>query len=168
MKWLALVASLALSGCSMTVNALHPHPSVSVSGDTSKYTLDASAIPDDYEPGRMVHIHQFHETLANALHSAVSERFTAAPDPTATKLVFTEMDMSFSNIADIGVFLLLRFHAKWVGPDGKTIAEVGGTAKPVNVTETGERHVEDAVEVMFGQLVEGLDRALHPGAPAPR
>jgi hypothetical protein len=164
MRWFALVATLALAGCSMTVNALHPRPSVSVSGDLGKFALDASAIPDDYEPGRLVHIHQFRQTLANALHAAVGERFSATADPAAVRLVFTDMSMEFSNISDIGVFLLIRFHAKWLAADGHLIAEVGGTAKPVNVTETGERHVEDAVEVMFGQLVDGLDKALHPGA----
>ncbi len=164
MRFLALVAALALSGCSLTVNALHPRPSVSVSGDVGKFAIDASAVPDDYEPGRLVHIHQFRQTLANGLHAAVGDRFVSGADPTAARLVFTEISMEFSNIGDVGVFLLIRFHAKWLGADGKLLSEVGGTAQPTNPTETGERHVEDAVENMYTQIIQGLDNAMHPDA----
>ena len=48
---------------------------------------------------------------------------------------------------------------RWYGPGGVKIASLAGVAQPRNPTETGPRHLEDVVEVMYEETVHGLEKA---------
>lgn len=58
----------------------------------------------------------------------------------------------------MGRFVTLRYRAKWISPEGELIAEVAGAAQPRNPTETGERHLEDVIEVMYERMIDGFDQ----------
>jgi hypothetical protein len=78
--------------------------------------------------------------------------------------------LAFSNLGDMGRFLTIRYRAHWADPNGQVLAEVAGTAQPRNPTDTGARHLEDVVEVMYEKVIDGLDKASHnhDTAPVPR
>ena len=64
-----------------------------------------------------------------------------------------------ANLGVYGRFLNVRYRARWLTKDGETVAQVAGIAKPRNPLETGPRHIEDVVEVMYEMMVEGLNKA---------
>lgn len=154
-----LLALLVLSvGCATTIRELHPHPGTTLKGTTGKFTLVTSAIADEYEPGRDVHLRQMKQTLQNAMEAATGTRYSSKADPDATRLVFSELSPSFVKLGANDNVVLLTFRAAWQAPDGTVIADVAGNAGPTNPGEhSQQRRVEDAVEAMFQQLINGLD-----------
>jgi hypothetical protein len=99
----------------------------------------------------------------NGFHNAVGDKFVDS-NQKSLHLVITQTDMEMSNLGNIGRFLTIRYRAKWIGADGQLVAEVAGVAEPRNPTETGPRHLEDVIEVMYERMIEGFDRATHVGA----
>ncbi|MEO6953812.1 MAG: hypothetical protein ABI321_18565 [Polyangia bacterium] len=154
-----LLAALVLSaGCAVTIKELHPHPGTTLKGTTGKFTLVTSAIADDYEPGRDVHLHDMKQTLQNAMQAAAGTRYSSKADPDATRLVFSELSPSFVKLGADDNVILFTFRASWQAPDGTVIADIAGNAGPTNPGEHSQkRRVEDAIEAMFQQLVNGLD-----------
>jgi hypothetical protein len=166
-KPLAVVAlAVFFSGCSMTVGATNPRPSVVVSGDSPHFALDVQRVKSDFDVER-VHIKEFRTTLTNAFRNAVGSKYAEAKGSDAVVLSFESVEIELSNLGDIGKFLTLRFRGKWLTPDNEVIAEFAGVAQPRNPTETGPRHLEDVVEVMYEKAVGGLNEALRL-APPPR
>lgn len=150
-----LVLAVA-TGCSMTVNAMNPRPNVVVAGDGVPMAIDVGAIADDYDVGR-VHIHEFRKSVATGFKNAVGDKATT--DPHALKLVVSQVSMELSNLGSLGQFVTIRYRARWLDERGHTVAQVAGVAQPRNPTETGPRHLEDAVEVMVESMIDGLDKA---------
>lgn len=142
----------------MTVNAVNPRPNVVVSGQTGALALDASKVPDDYVIDRVT-IHQFKQSLQNGFSNAVGDKLANVADKRALKLVVTSVQMELANMPPLGRFLNIRYRAKWIAPGDQVVAEVAGVAKPRNPLEPGPRHVEDAVEVMMENMIDGLDKA---------
>ena len=159
----AVVAlSLLLPACSMTVNAVNPRPNVVVAANTGTLTVDVNAVSDDHEVGRVT-IHEFRKSLANGFRNAVGDNLAAPSDRSAVRLVITSVDLELANLGGLGQFITMRYRAKWMGSNGQTLAQVAGVARPRNPTETGPRHLEDAIEVMFENMIEGLDKATRRG-----
>ncbi|MFO0668933.1 MAG: hypothetical protein U0235_04785 [Polyangiaceae bacterium] len=159
-----LVLAVA-TGCSMTVNALNPRPNVVVAGDGMPMAIDVGGISDDYEIGR-VHVHEFKKSLTAGFRNAVGDKATT--DAGALRLVVSQVSMELANIGSIGQFVTIRYRAKWLDGQGRTVAQVAGVAQPRNPTETGPRHLEDAIEVMVENMIDGLDKATRRDrAPAP-
>lgn len=156
---LALGVALAtlLPACSMTVNAVNPRPNVVVSNHAGALALDASQVPDDFVIERIT-IHEFKKSLSNGFKNAVGDNL-ASNDKGAVKLIITSVQMELANMPPLGRFLNIRYRAKWAAPDGTTVAQVAGVARPRNPLEPGPRHVEDAVEVMMENMIDGLDKA---------
>lgn len=142
----------------MTVNAVNPRPNVVVGANAGTLTVDVKAVADDHQVGR-VSIHEFRKSLANGFRNAVGDNHASASDKSALRLVITNVDLELANIGGLGQFITMRYRAKWVGANGQTLAQVAGVARPRNPTETGPRHLEDAIEVMFESMIEGLDKA---------
>jgi hypothetical protein len=162
---LPLVA-LALTGCSFTMGAVNPRPNVVVGRKVTTLAVDTAKVVDVQEPkgtspnGTIylshVHINEFRTTLENGFRNAVGAHYASGTAP--VKLVFDSADLEFSNLGGLGRFLTIRYRAHWETGRGDLIAEVAGTAQPRNPTETGVRHLEDVVEVMYEKLIDGLDK----------
>ena len=158
MKNVLLAALLLSFGCGTTVMELHPHPGTTLKGTTGVFSLDASAIADDYEPGHDVHLHRVRQSISNGLQAACGSRFSSKADPNATRLVFSEFSPTFITMGNRTDVILLTFRAAWQNPDGTVLAEVAGNAGPTDPNANSQqRRVEDAMEAMYQQLVNGLD-----------
>jgi hypothetical protein len=155
---LVLLLALCLPACSMTVNAVNPRPNVVVGPHAGTLSLDVASVSDDYEVGR-VSIHQFRKSLTTAFRNAVGDNLAASGDKGSVRLVISSVELELANLGQLGQFVTMRYRAKWTSPDGKVLAQVAGVARPRNPTETGPRHLEDAIEVMFENVIEGLDKA---------
>lgn len=162
-----LLFSLLLAsatGCTMTVHAVNPRPNVVVPASSPKYSVDVSRVPDHFEVERVT-IDEFRTTLSRGFQNAVGSRFSSPKNHDSVVLVFDNIEAELNNLGSIGRFLSLRFRGRWLTPDNQLIAEFAGVAQPRNPTETGDRHVEDAVEVMYEKVISGLDESVRP---APR
>jgi hypothetical protein len=157
-----------LSGCTATLGAVNPRPNVVIGRGVSTISLDASKVADEQEPKGQatpgtfnmwsVKIKDFRTTLDNGFRNAVGSHFSS--DPSArTRLVIDTADLEFSNLGGLGRFMTIRYRAHWNDAKGELLAEVAGTAQPTNPTETGQRHLEDVVEVMYEKMIDGLDKA---------
>jgi len=70
-----------------------------------------------------------------------------------------QADIETSNLGQLGRFLIIRYKGAWYDQEKNRIASFAGIAQPRNPTETGPRHLEDVVEVMYEQMVAGLEKA---------
>jgi hypothetical protein len=145
---------LSASGCSMTMGEVHPRPNVMVRGSAGPFGLDVGKeVADTQELGNVT-INEFRRTLRNGFRSAVGSRFT---DKGGVRLSIDSAELQIENLGGIGRFLAIRYRARWLAPDNAVIAELAGVAQPRNPLETGPRHLEDVVEVMYESLVKGLE-----------
>jgi hypothetical protein len=155
-----------LSGCTMTVPAVSPTPSVAVSGDGT-YSLDVSKVPDLIEPGRNVEITEVRKSIQTGFENAVGDAYRRDG---GMRLVFDSFDASIDS-GMVGV-LRITYKVRWVAEDGKVVARAAGTALPKNPLQTGDDHWRDVLEVMFEQIVAAFDKAQErrrdapPGEPA--
>jgi len=166
MKAALVVSALALSACSTTIGAVNPRPNVVVAAQAPSVGIDVGKVADVQQPKgessngviylSHVTIRDFRQTLRNGFRNAVGEHF--AQDAAPLRLVLDTADLEFSNLGNLGRFLTIRYRAHWLDRDGRTVAEVAGTAQPRNPTETGPRHLEDVVEVLYEKLIDGFDR----------
>ncbi len=159
---LAAAAVALLSGCTATFGEVFPRPNVAISGSAEDFALDLTAVPDVVELDR-VRLEQFGRTLLNGFKSAVGSHF-AEPPQEATTLVLQRVEPEFAHVGQFR-YLTIRYRAVWRGSKGEVLGEVAGMAEPRNPAETGARHLEDVVEVMYEQLINGLSK-VRPGAPA--
>jgi hypothetical protein len=151
---------LSTAACSVTVGEVHPRPNVMVSGAAGPFGLDvAKDVADTQELGNVT-VTEFRRTLRNGFRSAVGSRFT---DKGGVRLSIEYAELQIENLGGIGRFLAIRYRARWLAPDNTVIAELAGVAQPRNPLETGPRHLEDVVEVMYESLVKGLES--EPAAP---
>jgi hypothetical protein len=147
------------AGCSVTVGEVHPRPNVIVGKGAGPFGLDvAKEIPDTQELGNVT-ITEFRRSLRNGFRSAVGSRFT---EKGGVRLSIDSAELQMENLGAVGRFLAIRYRARWLAPDNTVIAELAGVAQPRNPLETGPRHLEDVVEVMYESLVQGLDAEPSP------
>jgi hypothetical protein len=156
---------LTLGGCGFTIGAVNPRPNVAVSRKVGTASVDTSKIEDIQHPDSegaaainlwKVSIKEFRTTLENGFRNAVGSHY--ASEGGATRLVFDEAELRFANFADLGRFLTIRYRLHWTDARGNVVAELAGVAQPRNPTETGRRHLEDVVEVLYEQAIDGLDK----------
>jgi len=157
-------AFFALTGCSMTVGAVNPRPNVVVPAGGPKYSVDVSRVRDHVELERVT-INRFRATLQNGFANAVGSKLSTPQSHDSVVLVLDSVEPELSNLGDIGRFVTVRFRGRWMTPDDQVIAEFAGVAHPRNPTETGKRHLEDVVEVMYEKIINGLNEAVR-SAPA--
>jgi hypothetical protein len=156
-----------LSGCTATLGAVNPRPNVVIARSVSTVSIDTSKVTDEQEPkgqatpGTLnmwtVKIKDFRTTLDNGFRNAVGSHFATGTSG-HTQLVIDMADLEFSNLGGLGRFMTIRYRAHWNDAKGQLLAEVAGTAQPTNPTETGQRHLEDVVEVMYEKMIDGLDK----------
>jgi hypothetical protein len=140
---------------------------VVVGAKVSSISLDTTKVVDVQQPkgssptGTIylagITVSDFRTTLENGLKNAIGNHYSSAATA-PLRLVFDSADLELSNLGDLGRFLTVRYRARWVDQSGQTIAEIAGTAQPRNPTETGARHLEDVVEVMYEKVIDGLDK----------
>ena len=150
----------------MTIGAVNPRPNVVVGAKVTSVGVDVAKIADVQQPKGVsprgtvylgnVTIKDFRQTLRNGFRNAVGQHHAEASAP--LELVVDTADLEFSNLGDLGRFLTIRYRAHWIDGGGNVVAEVAGTAQPRNPTETGTRHLEDVVEVLYEKLIDGLDK----------
>src|SRR5262249_52900898 len=151
------------SGCS--IHAVDPHPTVVVGANSAKIRLDATAIGDAQKlDGTWYTIEEVKKSLENGLANLAGEKYgPGAKDSMVLKI--TQLQFGINHA--LGNFISARYRAKWIGADGQQIAEVAGVAKPRNPFESSpKRHLEDVIEVMYENMVNGYDKATHPNAPS--
>jgi hypothetical protein len=158
-----VVGAVALTaGCSVTVGAVNPRPNVVVSADAPRFSLDANQVPDTIELDRVT-LQRFRTTLSRGFANAVGSKLSKVEAHDSVVLVLDKVEPEMSNLGNIGRFVSMRFRGRWMTPDNKLIAEFAGVAQPRNPTESGKRHIEDVVEVMYERIIGGLDQALRHG-----
>ena len=176
--FLVVGAVTVTTGCSVTVGAVNPRPNVVVAADAPRFSLDANQVPDTIELDRVT-LQKFRTTLSRGFANAVGSKLSRPEAHDSVVLVLDKVEPEMSNLGNIGRFVSMRFRGRWMTPDNRLIAEFAGVAQPRNPTESGKRHIEDVVEVMYERIIGGLDEALrhelhdndrHPGAgvSAPR
>jgi hypothetical protein len=157
--FLAAGAVVLTIGCSVTVGAVNPRPNVVVGADAPRFSLDANQVPDTIELDRVT-LQKFRTTLSRGFANAVGSKLSKPEAHDSVVLVLDKVEPEMSNLGSIGRFVSMRFRGRWMTPDNRLIAEFAGVAQPRNPTETGKRHIEDVVEVMYERIINGLDEAL--------
>jgi hypothetical protein len=152
-------AVIVTAGCSTTVGAVNPRPNVVVAADAPRFSLDANQVPDTIELDRVT-LQRFRTTLSRGFANAVGSKLSRPEAHDSVVLVLDKVEPEMSNLGNIGRFVSMRFRGRWMTPDNRLIAEFAGVAQPRNPTESGKRHIEDVVEVMYERIIGGLDDAL--------
>lgn len=153
-----------MTGCHATVGAVNPRPNVVVPSNSPKYSVDVSRVKDHVELDHVT-IERFRTTLSRGFANAVGSKLSTPQAQDSVVLVLDGVEAELSNLGNLGRFLTLRFRGRWMTPDNQLIAEFAGVAQPRNPTETGNRHLEDVVEVMYEKVISGLNDTLRQ-APA--
>jgi hypothetical protein len=152
------------------VARVNPGPTFGGRPAPPKYSVDVSRVPTEVELDRVT-IAALRTTLHRGFANAVGSRLSTPEAHDSMVLVFDSVEPEMSNLGTIGRFVTIRFRGRWMTPDDQVLAEFAGTAQPRNPTETGERHLEDVVEVMYEKIIGGLSDALRnergntPAAP---
>jgi hypothetical protein len=169
-KLLLLIASLVLAssvvGCSATVGAVSPRPNVMIGANSGPYAIDLRQVRDIQEMDRVT-VENFRQSVQTGFRNAVGTRL-ANEKAQAFRLVVESADLELSNLGNLGRFITIRFRARWFLPDGTELAGVAGVAQPRNPTETGNRHLEDVIEVMLEKMIDALDESMKRQAPGTR
>lgn len=160
------VGILGNTGCVWTYHAVNPRPNVIITGETGTYGVRISRRIEDIQELNGLKIEDVYATLTAGFKNAVGDRFEPA-SRAGLVLSIDQADFDMANLGVYGRFLNVRFKAKWTTADGRVVAQVAGIAKPRNPLETGPRHIEDVVEVMYELMVDGLNKSAAPAAPAP-
>ena len=161
MKTLYLVLTL-LGGCSYTYRSLNPRPQALVSAEYGAISCDVIAVTDTQHPNGRVTVENFRQSLRTGFQNAAREYFVPPGTAGASTLVIDQADLEVQHVGTIGV-VTVRVRARWVNSAGQTISEHAGIAAPRNPLSTGQRHIEDTLEVMFEELFLGLRDALNEG-----
>lgn len=88
----------------------------------------------------------------------VGSSFAADLKDAGLSLSIEHADLSRANLGGLGGYVIIRYRGSWHGADGSEIAQFAGVAEPRNPTESGPRHLEDVVEVMYEQMVAALEK----------
>lgn len=139
--------------------AVNPRPRVVVGGDAGRYSVDLGTIPDKQTPGAGLDIVDFRKSLRMGFKNMVGTSYVEAPDTAGMALVIELAELSRANIGQIGGYVIIRYRATWLTSKGVKVASLVGVAEPRNPTEPGPRHLEDVIEVMYEEMVDGLERA---------
>ena len=156
--FLVAVVVMVTSGCSVTVGAVNPRPNVVVAADSPRFSLDVTKVPDTIELDRVT-LQKFRTTMSRGFANAVGSKLSQVEAHDSVVLVIDMVEPEMSNLGNIGRFVTMRFRGRWMTADNKLIAEFAGVAQPRNPTESGKRHIEDVVEVMYEKIIGGLDQA---------
>jgi hypothetical protein len=158
MPSLVVALGLCVAGCHLvTFGAVNPRPHVSVPDTARSYSLEVGRVVPDDQVLDTIAIRQFRTTLRNGFQNAAGDRFVAAPQAGTCRLVVDRATLSTADIGKVGKFLTLTYRARWLDENGAILAELVGMAQPRDPVETRPRHLEDVVEVMYEQLIEGLE-----------
>jgi hypothetical protein len=162
-KLLLLMSSLVIAvlaqGCSATVGAVSPRPNVMIGAKSGPYAIDVAHVRDVQEMDRVT-VEHFRQSIHAGFRNAVGARLAPSEKAQAFRLVVESADLELSNLGNLGRFLTIRFRARWYLPDGTELAGVAGVAQPRNPTETGDRHLEDVIEVMLEKMIDALDESM--------
>jgi hypothetical protein len=158
------IFTLATAGCSITVGAVNPRPNVVVPADSPRFSVDVSKVPDTMQ-FEQVTLQKFRTTLSRGFANAVGSKLSQPAAHDSVVLVIDSVEPEMSNLGNLGRFVTMRFRGRWMSADNRLIAEFAGVAQPRNPTETGKRHIEDVVEVMYEKIISGLDESVRHGAP---
>ena len=120
--------------------------------------LDLTAVPDTQSPADGLTIIEFRKTLENGFRNMVGPNLARSAQDAALTLRIEQAELGRGNIGNLGGYVTIRYRAAWLGPNNQKIATLAGMAEPRNPTETGPRHMEDVVEVMYQQIVAGLEK----------
>ena len=152
---LALVSVLA--GCHrVSFGAVNPTPYAQVPDMAKTYSLEVSSAVANDQPLDTIAIRQFHTTLRNGFQNVAGDRYVAAHTAGACRLVIDSARLGTADLGKVGKYLTLKYRARWIDENDVVVAELVGLAQPRDPTETRPRHLEDLVEVMYEQLVDGL------------
>jgi hypothetical protein len=110
-------------------------------------------------PGEGLTITDFRQSLTAGFKNMVGASFTEQPKDAKLVLSIELAELSRANIGSIGGYIIIRYKATWYKGNGNKVASLAGVAEPRNPTESGPRHLEDVVEVMYEEMVQGLEKA---------
>ena len=151
------ITAATLTSC-LTLHAVDPKPTVAVSAEDGSMVVDVSTTKDEQVLDRIT-ILEFHKTLENGFKNAVGDSLAPEQSKATLKLKIEQADLTLANMGRLGRALNIRYRATWYDRGGTKLTSVAGIATPRNPMETSARHLEDVVEVMYEQIVEGLERA---------
>ena len=142
-----------------TFGLVNPRPRVVVEGETGKVAVDLGKVPDEQVPGVGLTITDFRQSLMAGFRNMVGASFTEQPKDAKLLLSIELAELSRANIGSIGGYIIIRYKGTWYRGNGNKVASLAGVAEPRNPTEPGPRHLEDVVEVMYEEMVQGLEKA---------
>lgn len=139
--------------------AVNPRPRVVVEGETGKIAIDLGTVPNEQVPGAGLTVSDFRQSLMAGFKNMVGASFTEQPKDAKLVLSIELAELSRANIGSIGGYIIIRYKGTWYKGNGNKVASLAGVAEPRNPTEPGPRHLEDVVEVMYEEMVQGLEKA---------
>ncbi|HEX2672254.1 MAG TPA: hypothetical protein VHM25_15345 [Polyangiaceae bacterium] len=152
-------ALLGNTGCTRTFAAVNPRPSVVIDPQMGALSLELGQIPDTQTPGDAgLTITNFRTSLANGFRNMAGANYSAQAKEAKLVLHIEQAELGRGNIGSLGAFLTIRYRALWSDSAGNKVAAMAGVAQPRNPTETGPRHIEDVIEVMYEEMVAGLEK----------
>jgi len=154
-----VVALVGSAGCSATFGAVNPRPSVVIDPQMGSLALELGQIPDTQKPGDgNLTITNFQTTLTTGFRNMAGANYAAQAKEAKLVLHIEQAELGRGNLGTLGAFLTIRYKAIWSDGAGNQIAAMAGVAQPRNPAETGPRHIEDVVEVMYEEMVAGLEK----------
>lgn len=155
---MAFALSLLAAGCVTNIRAVNPQPTVAVGGDIGKISLDLQDVGDEYKPHFSVKVSEFRQTLENGFQNMAGDAVAQDAQDATLVLKIERTRVERNVMGGVGAFLSIKYKCSWYSGSGEKIVSLAGVAKPRNPLETGSRHVEDVVEVMYEQMVAGLEK----------
>lgn len=156
---LAVFGALGGTGCTKSFAAVNPRPSVVIDPQMGALALELGEIPDTQTPADAgLTITAFRTTLTNGFRNMAGANYAAQSKDAKLVLHIEQAELGRGNLGTLGAFLTIRYRATWADGAGNKVAAMAGVAQPRNPAETGPRHIEDVVEVMYEEMVNGLEK----------
>ena len=147
---------MSLSACA-SIEEVNPRPTVAVEDEAGPFGFVlGEGVKAEQEPSSQVTVYEFRKSLQNGFRNMVGSQW-AGKKKARRELRLTQADLEMAKFYGAN-YITIRYRGGWYERN-KKITSVAGIAQPRNPTETGDRHLEDVIEVMFEQTVAGLERA---------
>ncbi len=146
-----LAASFAVGCGPHIVRGGNPHPTAVV--PTGTFALQIAPAVQDEQQFENIKMMDVRATLARGFYNALGQGAVSDDSGQATVLVIDECAFFLEHVGYVNV-LSARVRGRWLAPDGTQVGTFAGRPVPRNgLASSGQRQLEDLVEVMYEQLL---------------
>jgi hypothetical protein len=156
-----LAASFAVGCGPHIVRGGDPHPTTVI--PQGSFALKLAPEIQDQQEFENIKMMDVRATLARGFYNALGNSAVSG-DTQATVLVIDECSFFLEHVGYVRV-LSARVRGRWLAPDGTQVGTFAGRPVPRNgLANSGQRQLEDLVEVMYEELLHDYAQRQTGGA----